>query len=79
MKGSGAMSDLSLKWNALSPEEKLAYAPENFVDDEDTHPNGSGLRANSESLKLAEKRVDNWMDEWQKKVIPIYCIFETID
>ena len=66
--GSTAMSELSAMWKAMTPEEQAAYDTENLVagnEDQDV----AGLRANSESLRQAEKRVEKWMNTWQKKVI----------
>ena len=64
VKGSGAMTELSVRWNAISLEERMAYETLNFTE----VPNKNGLRAHSESILHAEKRVDKWMDTWQKKV-----------
>ncbi|KAA1108681.1 hypothetical protein PGT21_020873 [Puccinia graminis f. sp. tritici] len=81
VKDSGVMKLLSTKWNGLTPEERAAYQTKNLphiVDQDETTMDAStdapdlamvtGLRAHSKSLKLAEKRVDNFMTEWNKKV-----------
>ncbi|WAQ85419.1 hypothetical protein PtA15_6A47 [Puccinia triticina] len=68
--GSTAMSELSAMWKAMTPEEQAAYDTENLVagnEDQDV----AGLRANSESLRQAEKRVEKWMNTWQKKAVHI--------
>ncbi|KAA1070126.1 hypothetical protein PGTUg99_008386 [Puccinia graminis f. sp. tritici] len=66
VRGSGAMSELSVMWAAMTPEERAAYATENLSP---TEQDTARLRVNSESLRLAEKRVEKWMNTWQKKNI----------
>ncbi|EFP75573.1 uncharacterized protein PGTG_00904 [Puccinia graminis f. sp. tritici CRL 75-36-700-3] len=68
VRGSGAMSELSVMWTAMTPEERAAYATENLSP---TEKDPTRLRVNSESLRLAEKRVEKWMNTWQKKAVNI--------
>ncbi|KAA1115106.1 hypothetical protein PGT21_031616 [Puccinia graminis f. sp. tritici] len=70
-------------WWDLTPEQRAAYKTAKLppiVEDDETSsisanaadlPGVTGLRAHSKSLKLAEKRVDDFMKDWNKKAINI--------
>jgi hypothetical protein len=73
------MSQLKVMWDAMSPDEQLSYKKTNLpaVEEEEGETEGNlvdepahlvALRAHSTSLRIAESRVNKWMEDWQKKV-----------
>ncbi|PLW14458.1 hypothetical protein PCASD_14371 [Puccinia coronata f. sp. avenae] len=79
VQNSGAMLQLKVMWDAMSPDKQLSYKKTNLpaVEEEEGKTEGNlvdepahlvALRAHSTSLRIAESCVNKWMEDWQKKL-----------
>ncbi|OAV90692.1 hypothetical protein PTTG_06551 [Puccinia triticina 1-1 BBBD Race 1] len=82
VRNSGGMKKLSPMWWDLTSEQRDTYKNKKLPaiieeDESDASTDApnlaavTGLRAHSKSLKLAEKRVDKFMKEWNQKALNI--------